>query len=447
MPFQINKGLDLPIAGQPIQAIETGPKIQQVGLVGDDYVGMKPTLLVQEGDTVKAGQPIFTDKKTEGVIYTSPASGKVSSINRGEKRKFLSIVIDVEGDEKESFASHDSIDAIDRETAQDQLVKSGLWTAFRTRPFSKVPDLNSEPSSIFVTAMDTHPLAAEPELIVSNHTEDFVAGLSVISKFTQGKTFVCTRNDSRMPGDKVPNVITEEFHGPHPAGLPGTHIHFLDPVGPDKTVWQINYQDVISIGHLFTQGELMTERVVSIAGPRVKKPGLYTTLLGASINDMTTGLIDQPKDSRLISGSVLGGRTSEMPVNFLGRYHLQVTALEEGNKREFLGWQGPGFNKFSITRIYAGAVAAGKRFQMNTNINGSKRCMVPVETYERVVPLDVLPTQLLRALIVNDTDQAQALGCLELAEEDLALCTYVCPGKYDFGTILRDNLTLIEKEG
>lgn len=446
MPFQINKGLDLPLDGQPVQAIEPGPEIKQVALIGDDYVGMKPTLLVGEGDAVKVGQPIFADKKTEGVVYTSPASGKVNSINRGEKRKFLSLIIDVDGDAKESFKSYDSLGDITRETAQQQMVDAGLWPAFRTRPFSRVPELNSEPSSIFVTAMDTNPLAAEPELIVSNNSEDFVSGLTIITKFTQGKTYVCTRNDSRMPGDKVPDVVTEEFHGPHPAGLPGTHIHFLDPVGPRKVVWQINYQDVIAIGRLFTQGELMTERVISVAGPRVKKPGLYKTRLGCRIEDLTAGMIEGD-DTRLISGSVLSGRTSTEPMNYLGRYHLQVSALEEGNKREFLGWQGPGFNKFSITRIYAGALGVGKRFKMSTNINGSKRSMVPVETYERVVPLDVLPTQLLRALIVNDTDQAQALGCLELDEEDLALCTYVCPGKYDYGTILRENLTLIEKEG
>lgn len=446
MPFQISKGLDLPLDGQPVQAIQQGPEIKQVALIGDDYVGMKPTLLVGEGDSVKAGQPIFADKKTEGVVYTSPASGKINSINRGAKRKFLSMTIDVQGDEKVSFKSYDSLGDIDREAAQQQLVDAGLWPAFRTRPFSKVPELNSEPNSIFVTAMDTNPLAAEPELIVGSNTEDFVSGLTIISKFTHGKTYVCTRNDSRMPGDKVPNVVTEEFHGPHPAGLPGTHIHFLDPVGPNKIVWQINYQDVIAIGRLFTQGELMTERVISVAGPRVLKPGLYRTRLGCRIQDLTEGMIDGD-DTRLVSGSVLCGRTAEEPLNYLGRYHLQVSALEEGNKREFLGWQGPGFNKFSITRIYAGALGAGKRFKMSTNINGSKRSMVPVGTYERVMPLDVLPTQLLRALIVNDTDQAQALGCLELDEEDLALCTYVCPGKYDFGTILRENLTMIEKEG
>lgn len=446
MAYVIKKGLDLPIDGQPVQAIEPGKPASQVALLGDDYVGMKPTLLVQVGDKVKAGQPVFSDKKTEGVIYTSPASGKVSAINRGEKRKFLSLIIDVEGDEKLTFKSHNALGDLDRETIQGQLVESGLWPSFRTRPYSRVPALDSDPHSIFVTAMDTNPLSAEPELIISENSEDFVSGLTLITKLTSGKTYVCTRNDSRIPGENVPQVEFEEFHGPHPAGLPGTHIHLLDPVGPTKTVWHINYQDVIAIGHLFNTGELMTQRVIAISGPRIKKPGLYRCQVGCNVNDLVEGLVDGD-DTRLISGSVLSGRTVEEPVNFLGRFHLQVTALEEGNKREFLGWQGPGFNKFSITRIYAGAMGAAKKFKMNTNLNGSPRSMVPVGTYERVMPLDILPTQLLRALIVRDTESAQALGCLELDEEDLALCTYVCPGKYELGTILRDNLTVIEKEG
>ena len=446
MAYEIRKGLDLPIDGQPVQAIEPGKPAKQVALLGDDYVGMKPTLLVQEGDKVKAGQPVFSDKKTEGVIYTAPASGTIASVSRGEKRKFLSMVIDVEGDEKVSFTAHNALGDLEREAVQAQIVEAGLWPAFRTRPYSRVPALDSVPHSIFVTAMDTNPLSAEPELIVSEHSEDFVSGLTLLTKLSGGSTYVCTRNDSRIPGRDVPKVEFEEFHGPHPAGLVGTHIHLLDPVGPNKTVWHINYQDVIAIGHLFSTGELMTERVIAIAGPRIKKPGLYRCQLGCQIQDLVEGLVEGD-DTRLVSGSVLAGRTAEEPVNFLGRFHLQVTALEEGNKREFLGWQGPGFNKFSVTRIYAGAMAAGKKFKMNTNINGSKRSMVPVGTYERIMPLDILPTQLLRALIVGDTEQAQALGCLELDEEDLALCTYVCPGKYEYGQILRDNLTLIEKEG
>jgi len=446
MAYEITAGLNIPISGLPIQDIQEGPLISSVGLLGDDYIGMRPTMLVNVGDKVKLGQPVMEDKKNPGVIYTAPGAGLVSSINRGEKRRFLSLIIELEGDEEETFRSFDSLADIDKTEIQDQLVNAGLWQSFRTRPFSKVPLLNTEPNSIFVTAMDTNPLSAEPELIVEQQRDDFVSGLTIVSKLTAGRTFVCTRNDSRIPGENVPNVSFEEFSGLHPAGLAGTHIHFLDPVGPKKTVWYINYQDVIAIGHLFRAGKIMPERVIAVGGPRVKAPGLFRTRLGACVDDLVKNNID-PVNARVISGSILCGRQSEPPVNYLGRYHQQVSVLEEGDKREFLGWQAPGFDKFSLTKIYAGSFAKEKKFAMTTSTGGSKRAMVPVGTYERVMPLDILPTQLLRALLTGDTEMAQALGCLELDEEDLGLCTYVCPGKYDYGKALRDNLTTIDKEG
>jgi len=447
MAFEIKEGLNLPISGQPVQDIQPGPPINRVAIIADDYIGMRPTMLVGVGDRVKLGQPVFADKKTLGVVYTAPAAGTVSAINRGAKRKFESLEIEVSGSEQELFQQFSSLADIDRDTIQKQLVDSGTWCAFRTRPFSKVPQLNTEPHSIFVTAMDTNPLAGDPELIISAHKELFVSGLQVISNLTQGKTFVCTRSDSRVEGKNIPKVQFEEFTGPHPAGLVGTHIHYLDPVGPKKIVWTINYQDVIAIGHLFTSGQIMTERVISVAGPRVTKPGLYRTRWGACLDDLLADGKISGDNNRIISGSVLCGRKSVPTKNYLGRYHLQVTVVEEGTKREFLGWQKPGFDKFSVTNVYGGSWLKGKLFPLTTSTGGSKRAMVPNGTYERVMPLDVLPTQLLRALIVGDTDNSQKLGALELDEEDLALCTFVCPGKYDYGSILRNNLNLIEKEG
>lgn len=450
MTYEIKRGLNIPISGEPVQQISDAPAPSQVALLGDDYVGMRPSMLVKEGDKVKMGQPVFSDKKTEGVIFTAPAAGTVQSVNRGEKRKFLSMVIDVDGNAEETFQSFNDLGSVDGESARELLTKSGLWTSFRTRPYNRVPAPATEPNSIFVTAMDTNPLSGDPELIIAQYKDHFVAGLNVISKLTDGKTYVCTRSDSRVPGKDIDNVNFEVFDGPHPAGLPGTHIHLLDPVTPNKTVWFIGYADVIAIGHLFTTGKLLAERIVSIAGPRVTKPGLFRTRLGARIGQVVEGNVEKLDDSRCVSGSVLSGRTASEPLDFLGRYHNQITVLEEGNKREFMGWQGPGAEKFSVTNIYLGALLnrfRGKKFAFNTNINGSHRGMVPVETYENVMPLDILPTHLLRALISGDTELAQDLGCLELDEDDLALCTYVCPGKYDYGQILRENLTRIEKEG
>lgn len=446
MEIEIKRGLDIPIAGQPVQAIKPGPPIKAVAILGDDYVGMRPTMLVAVGDRVALGQPVFSDKKNEGVIYTAPGCGVVKGINRGEKRRFLSLEIELDGDEQVTFGATNDVGSLDREAVQKKLVDSGLWTSLRKRPFDRVPELDGTPHSVFVTATDSNPLAADPELIIAENKDRFVAGVAAVSKLTSGKTYVCTRGDSRAPGSDLPNVQFVQFRGPHPSGLAGTHIHFLDPVGPNKTVWYLNYQDVIAIGHLFLTGELMTERVVALGGPRVADPTLYRTRLGACIDELVEGRIERAH-TRVISGSILCGHRATPPVNYLGRYHLQVAALEEGDKREFLGWQKPGFDKFSVTNIYAGSLMHGKKFAFTTSLNGSHRAMVPVETYERVMPLDILPTQLLRSLIVRDTEEAQLLGCLELAEEDVGLCTFVCPGKYDYASILRDNLTRIEKEG
>jgi Na+-transporting NADH:ubiquinone oxidoreductase subunit A len=443
--IKIQSGLNIPIAGEPAQDIENGPSITKVGVIGDDYIGMVPKMLVQVGDRVKLGQPIFEDKKIPGVMYVAPAAGHVAEIIRGEKRKFESLIINVEGNEEIKFASHGDLQALTRDAVRSQLLEAGMWPAFRTRPFNRTPVPENEPHSIFVTAMDTNPLSAEPELIIEQYKDYFVDGLTVITKLTRGKTFVCTRDYSRIPGKEVPNVHFEVFDGPHPAGLPGTHIHYLDPVGLKKSVWFINYQDVIAIGHLFRTGRVMNERIVAVGGPRMKNPKLLRTQLGASLDQLTAGRIEG-KNTRLISGSVLCGRKSEPNKNFLGRFHLQVSALEEGTQREFLGWQKPGADKFSVTKAFVGSWLP-KKFALTTSTGGSHRAMVPIGVYERVMPLDVLPTQLLRALLTKDTDLAQALGCLELDEEDLALCTFVCPGKYDYGAALRESLQTIEKDG
>ncbi len=429
-----------------MQTIAVGPEIRSVALVGDDYVGMRPKMLVGDGDQVRLGQPIFEDKKTPGVIYTAPASGNVTTVNRGAKRKFESLVIEVAGNDAETFTSYDALGDVSNEQARELLVASGEWTALRTRPFSRVPAPDAAASSIFVTAMDTSPLAAEPELIIANHREAFIHGLQVLTRINNGPVYVCTREDSRVPGQDITGVQFEAFSGPHPAGLVGTHIHFLDPVSASHVVWTIGYQDVIAWGYLFLNGRIYPDRVVAVGGPIVANPQLYSTRRGANLGDLLAGSITSDH-CRVVSGSVLCGRTSAPPVDFLGRYDCQVSVLAEGDFREFLGWQKPGADKFSITRTYLGSLFAGKRFNMTTNLNGSKRAMVPIGTYERVMPLDVMPTQLLRALITEDTDNAQKLGCLELHEEDLGLCTFVCPGKYEYGRILRDNLTQIEKEG
>lgn len=442
----IKKGLNIPLSGYPRQVIEYGPEVNEVAIVGDDYVGMKPTMEVAEGDLVRLGQVLFTDKKTPGVAYTSPAAGRVKAIHRGAKRKFESVVIERGAGGEETFVKTDDVHSVTSDTVRENLLRSGLWTALRTRPYSKVPAPESSPHSIFVTAIDTNPLAANPAPIIEEQREDFVWGLHILTKLTDGPVFVCTKPKADIPGQDVDRVSVVEFAGPHPAGLPGTHIHFLDPVSETKTVWQIGYQDAIAYGKLFRTGRLSVERVISLAGPAVQKPRLLRTCLGANIDELVERELNEG-NNRIISGPLLSGRKIAPPTNYLGRYHQQVSVIPEGDQREFLGWQMPGLNKFSVTRAFAGFWCGGNKYQFTTSTGGSRRAMVPIGTYEKVMPLDIIPTFLLRALITEDTEQAQALGCLELDEEDLALCTFVCPGKYDYGPILRKSLTTIELEG
>ncbi|MEX6503190.1 Na(+)-translocating NADH-quinone reductase subunit A [Pseudomonas zhanjiangensis] len=444
--IKLKHGLDLPITGVPTQRIEAARPVRSVAVIGSDYPGMKPTMQVQVGDRVKLGQVLFSDKRTAGVHYTAPAAGVVSAIHRGEKRVLQSLVIDIDGDEQETFAQYPAaqLDSLSEAQVRENLQQSGLWTALRTRPYSKVPAVEAVPSSIFVTAIDTHPLAADPAVVIADYAADFENGLKVLGCLA--KVYLCKADGASLPGEQLSKVQAEAFAGPHPAGLAGTHIHFLDPVSASKSVWSIGYQDVIAIGRLFTNGQLWVERVVAVAGPVVDQPRLLRTRLGANLQELTAGEL-QPGYNRVISGSVFGGRTAQGPFAFLGRYHQQVSCLAEGSERELMHYLRAGVNKHSVLNIFVSKLAAAKRFAFSTTTNGSPRAMVPVGNYEAVMPLDILPTQLLRYLIVGDTEMAQKLGCLELDEEDLALCTYVCAGKYEYGPILRDNLARIEKEG
>ena len=446
--IKITKGLNLPIAGMPSQQISSKTAVKRVALLGEEYIGMRPSMAVREGDRVQKGQLLFEDKKNPGVRFTAPASGTVSAIHRGERRVLQSVVIDVDGEESVHFPRYElaELAGLTRESVQQQLLESVLWTAFRTRPFSKIPAPGSVPAAIFVTAIDTNPLAADPQPIILAQREAFDAGLTLLTRLTDGKVHVCQAGGGKLGGHPVGQVTFNQFAGPHPAGLAGTHIHFLEPVSLKKQVWHLNYQDVIAVGKVFLEGELYNERIVALGGPQVKEPRLLKTCLGASLDELLEDeLLDD--ENRIISGSVLSGTHACGPHAFLGRFHLQISVVKEGREKELFGWVMPGKDKFSITRTTVGHFLKRKLFNFSTDTNGGERAMVPIGNYERVMPLDILPTMLLRDLLAGDTDSAQALGCLELDEEDLALCTYVCPGKYEYGPALRSVLTQIEQEG
>ena len=446
--IKIKRGLDIPLAGAPSGELDTSVTTRAAGLLGADYHGMKPTMAVQVGDVVKRGDLLFSDKKCEGVRYTSPAGGRVSAINRGAKRAFQSVVVEIDGDEAASFDQYaaEAARELPAEAIKNQLIQSGQWTALRARPFGRVADPATSPAGLFITAIDTHPHAPDPQQVIARQAEAFELGQALLANLVDCPVYLCAAPGAEMPQAAHERISRHDFAGPHPAGLVGTHVHFLMGASAERIAWTIGYQDVIAVGRLFLDGALYVERVVALAGPSVSRPRLVLSRVGADLQALVAGE-GEGDDARLLSGSVLGGRAVQSDTAYLGRYHQQVALLPEGRERAFMGWLSPGVNKHSVMGIYLSSWFGSKPLAMSTNTNGSERAMVPVGAYEKVMPLDILPTQLLRALLVGDTETAQALGCLELDEEDLALCTYVCPGKYEYGGILRDNLTRIEKEG
>lgn len=448
MQFNIKQGLDVPVTGEPEQQIEIGNEIKSVAILGMDYLGLKPKMLVTVGDTVKLGQVLFTDKQNLGMNFTAPGAGVVTAINRGTRRVLQSVVIELQGTEQVLFKKYTSkkLATLSIKQIKDNLLDSGLWTSFITRPYGKIPAVDSTAHSIFVTAIDTRPLAANPAVIIKKRATDFSNGLTVIAKLTAGKTYLCKATGADISA--IEGVQTAEFSGHHPAGLPSTHIHLIDPVNIEKTVWHIDYQAVISIGALFTSGQLNVDRVVSLAGPSVKKPRLLQTRLGANLTDLVAGELAEG-ESRVISGSILYGHEAAAWSDYLGYYSNQVSVLKEGRERELFGWIVAGKNKYSAMNVYTSSKDRQERrlFPLTTDKNGSNRAIVPVGVFESVMPLDILATPLVKALVIGDTDQAQLLGCLELDEEDVSLLTFVDPSKHDFAPVLRANLTKIEKEG
>ena len=452
----IRKGLRLPVSGEPDQTIGPARMTRRVALLADDCVGVRPTMHVAEGDDVRRGQLLFEDKKRPGVRFTSPAAGSVETIHRGERRSFRSVVIALGRDEQEgrggasvgfsSFSGRHPA-GLGGDGVRELLLESGLWPAIRARPFGRVADPAARPRSIFVTAIDTEPLAPRVDVVLDGAHGPFEDGLKALAQLTDGVVYVCTAPDGRAPVPAGDRFRREEFAGVHPAGAPGLHIHRLEPVNRNRQAWHVGYQDVVAIGRLFQTGELAVERVAALAGPAVSRPRLVRTRLGAAVADVLAG--ESLDDGvRVVSGSLLAGRLAwGAATGYLGRYHRQVCLIREGREREWLGWLRPGLRKFSVSRAFLSTLWRGRRFPFTTTTHGSRRAIVPIGLYERVMPMDLLPTPLLRALVMHDVERAEELGCLELEEDDLALCTFVCPSKLDYGAALRRVLTTLEAEG
>jgi Na+-transporting NADH:ubiquinone oxidoreductase subunit A len=460
---RLRKGLDIPLSGAPAPCdpanLEQARPVTRVAYVGLDVRGPKrlPTLEADVGDRVRLGQPLTRRKAYRQVVGTAPGTGVIEAIHRGPKRVLETIVIrlddpaaDPAAASQETFNAYGAAElaGLNRTQVIENLTASGAWLALRTRPFSMIADPGRQPDALFVTAIDTQPLAPDPAPFIHAAGEAFSDGLCVLAKLTDGPLWVCTRPAAALPlpaADTCRNIGVAEFAGPHPAGLVGTHIHFLRPVSLKHEVWHLGWQDVIAIGRLFRTGRIDPRRVISLAGPMVARPRLLCTRVGASTNELIDGELKGRQEARVVSGSALSGRQAVGTSAYLGRFHNQITVLPETREREFLGWLALGRGRYSAMNLFWSR-RHGEQLELGTSLQGSPRAMVPVGAYGRVMPLDILPMQLLRALLVNDTETAEALGALELDEEDVALLSFVDCGKHDYGPALRRNLELIRNE-
>ncbi len=446
--FRIRKGKNIKLKGAAERNIVDISLPHQLAVQPQDFPGLKPRLAVKVGDVVKVGSPILIDKDVEGLKVVSPASGKVAEINRGEKRALLSIVIETDGNqESESFQkfTKDSIATQSREDITNHLLNAGLWPIIRQRPFSKIAKPHANPKAIFVHAMNTEPLAPDLDFILENSFCDFQAGLDVLKKLTDGEVHLCIAEDAKSKAlTEAKNVQTHRFAGAHPTGNVSTHMHYVDPVHKGDFVWYVEVQDVLRIAALFLEGQYPVERLAAVTGEGVKNAVYVRTHVGAPVSSLLQG--SNLDGMRCISGSILTGKDIGAK-GFLRFYDAQVTIIPEGGKRELLGWLVPGFKKYTFSKTFASAFLPGHQVSLDTDTHGSDRAIVVNNVYDSLNTLEILPYFLLKAVISENIEDAEALGILECDEEDFALCTFACPSKTDVGGIIRQGLEMIEKEG
>ena len=436
--IKTKKGLNLPISGNPSLDVDSSTAINSIALLGADFVGLKPTMMVDEGDTVLSGQKLFENKKNPGTYITTPSSGIVKSINRGEKRRFLSLIIEAD----------ESLDSLkfnlnDYSKPIDLLVDTGALAYFRTRPYNRMPVPSELPSAIFVNACDTNPLSVDPHELIKLDQDLFNKGLNFIKSINDEIKIFCSFQNKDFD-QSVEAVSYNQFAGPHPAGLVGTHIHFLYPVGQNRSVWTISWQEVISLGYLLQNNKLRSDKNVAIGGPNARDPKILKVKYGSNLSELTAGKILE--NSRVISGSVLNGHTGENVMNYLGSFDNQVSILPDESNDILFNWAMPGSKLHSKLPAFFSSWIKPKSFIFNVAMNGGNRAIVPISSYQEIMPLNILMTQLLKSLVTLDIELGEKLGVLELAPEDVALASYVCPSKYDYQSILDSNLEKMYEE-
>lgn len=442
----LKKGFDIKLEGAAQKTLSSLPAPALYALKPTDFPGLIPKLNVKPGDKVLAGTPIFHDKIRPDILFTSPVSGRVVTVNRGERRALLDVVIEKSGDESVDFGKSDPAKGT-RELIKKVLLISGLWPAVRQRPYHVVANPADVPHSIFISGFDSAPLAPDYGFILDNSPSmHFRNGLAALKKLTDGKLHLILNGKGNTSPlfQNLPEAEISKFSGPHPAGNVGIHIHHIDPVGKGKVVWYVNFQDVLTIGRLFEDGRYNPEKIVALTGSEVVMPQYYKMKTGASISDVIHENI-KPGKVRYISGNVLTG-TAVPSGGFLGFYDSQVTVIPEGDYPEFFGWAKPGSDKFSYYRAFLSKLFPNRKYRLDTNLHGGERAFVLTGNYEKVLPMDIFPMQLCKAILAEDIDNMENLGIYEVAEEDLALCEYICPSKTEIQSIIRNGISLMIKE-
>lgn len=444
----LRKGLDINLQGKAEETLAEVPRSSEYAVSPLDFEGVTPKLLVKVGDKVKAGTPLFFNKYNERVLFTSPVSGTVTAVNRGEKRKVLNVTVAAdERTDYEEFARLEPSKA-SREEIVELLLKSGLWPMLVQRPYGIIADPNDVPKAVFISAFDSAPLAPDYNFVLQGEQKNLQAGIEVMRRLTQGKVHLSMRAGAEGAMPSLRNVELHTFAGKHPVGNVGVQIHHIDPINKGDVVWTVNIQDLAIIGRLFNEGRVDMTKVIAVAGSEVAAPHYVRIVSGASVASILGNNIkpQKPGDSvRIISGNVLTG-TKVTADGFIGFYANMLTVIPEGDKYELLGWAMPRCNKFSVSHAYFSWLCPKKSYRLDTNLNGGERPFVVTGLYEQYLPMDIYPMYLLKACLAGDIEKMENLGIYEVVEEDFALCEFVDPSKTEIQQIIRDGINLMIKE-
>ncbi len=444
--IRLKKGLTINLVGEADKVYASVKPTDNYVVKPTDFHGLTPKLTVKVGDKVKAGTPLFFDKYNDKVNFCSPVSGEVTAIIRGEKRRILEVVIKADAEILyESFTTANATD-LSREQIIDGMLKAGVWPFLRQKPYDVVANPTDMPKAIFISAFNSAPLTIDNDFALYGMDEFFQKGLDYIVKLTNGKTHLNiggNTNPSKV-FTEAKGVEINKVSGPHPAGNVGVQMHHIDPINKGEIVWYLEPQDVIAIARLFTEGKYDVSRIIAIGGSQISKPRYYRTIAGASVANLLADNLKEG-DNRVISGDVLTGQQINADGN-LGFYHTTVTVIEEGKEQEFLGWMMPGLDKFSASKTFLSWLSPSKKYKLNANMHGEERAYVMTGEYEKVLPMDIYPTHLIKACMIEDIELMENLGIYEVAPEDLALCEFVCTSKMEVQSIIRHGLDLVRKE-